>query len=41
MVLIRYGINENRLRVWEKVDWEMVDSDCNLLHQKLLAIRNQ
>ena len=29
MVLVEYGNNENRLRVWEKVDW-MVCHTCNV-----------
>ena len=36
MVLVGYGSNDNRLRVWEKVDWMVYHSDCRYLHQGLL-----
>ena len=37
MVLVGYGINDNRLRVKENMDW-IFHSDCKHLHQRLLAI---
>ena len=38
MVLVGYGINDNRLRVKENMDWMVFHSDCKHLHQRLLAI---
>ena len=40
VVLVEYGINENRLRVWEKVDW-MVCHTCNISIFWVWAIQNQ
>ena len=34
MVLVEYGSNNNRLRVWGKLDWIICYSDCNHLHQR-------
>ena len=34
MVLVGYGSNDNRLRVWEKVDWIICHSDCKHLYQR-------
>ena len=36
MVLVGYGSNDNRLRLWEKVDWMFYHSHCKHLHQRLL-----
>ena len=36
MVLVEYGINDNRFRVWERVYWLVFDSDCKHIHQRLL-----
>ena len=41
MVLVGYGINDNRLRIREKVDIMNFYSDCKDLHQRLLAITYQ
>ena len=41
MVLVRDGINYNRLMVRENVDWMAFYSDRKRLHQRLLVIRNQ
>ena len=36
-VLVGYGSNDNRLRVWKKaVDCMVFHSDCKHLHQRLL-----
>ena len=36
MVLVGYGINDNSLRVREKVEWIFFDIDCDPVHQRLL-----
>ena len=41
MVLELYGSNDNRLRVWEKVDLMVCHSDCKHLHQGLLPAIHQ
>ena len=41
MVLGGYGINDNRLRIREKVDVINIYSDCKDLYQRILAIRYQ
>ena len=41
MVLVKYEINENRLKVRVKVDWMVFHFDCKYTHQRLLATRNQ
>ena len=35
MVLTGYGINDNRLRAWEKLDWMVFHSDWKHLHHLL------
>ena len=41
IVLVRHGINGNRLRVREKMNLIVFHSDSNHLYQRLLAISNQ
>ena len=41
MVLVGNEINDNRLRVWEKMDWLVFGSDCKNLHQRLLPAIHQ
>ena len=41
MVLVGYGSYGNRLRLREKVDWMVCDSDCRHLHQRLPPAINQ
>ena len=36
IVLVGYGRNGSRLKVWEKVDWVICHSNCKHLYQKLL-----
>ena len=36
MVLVGYGTNDIRLRVWEMVEWMICHSFCKHLHQRLL-----
>ena len=38
MVLVGYGSNGNRLRVWEKVDWMVFHSNRKDLPQRLLPV---
>ena len=40
VVLAGYGSNDNRLRVWEKVDW-MVYHTCNISVFGVWAMKNQ
>ena len=35
MVLVRYGSNDNSLKVWKKVDLIVFHSDCKHLHRRL------
>ena len=37
MVLVGYGSNANKLRVWENVDWMVSPFDQKHLHQRLLS----
>ena len=41
MVLVGHGRNDNRVRVWEKVDWMGLHSDCVHLHERLLPAIQQ
>ena len=41
MVLIGHGINDNRLRVREKMEFMAFHFDSKHLHQRMLAIRNE
>ena len=41
MVLVGYGINDNRLKVRENVNWMVFHSDCRYHCHRLLTIRNQ
>ena len=41
MVFVGYGINDNILRVREKVDLMVFHSGCKHFHQSLLEIRGQ
>ena len=41
MVLIGYGSNENRLRVWDKVDWVVSHLNCKNFYQRLLPTMHQ
>ena len=41
MVLIGYGSNENRLRVWDKVDWVVSHLNFKNLYQRLLPTMHQ
>ena len=41
MVEVGYGSNDNRLRVWEKVDWMVFHSDSKYLHQRQLPVIHQ
>ena len=41
MVLVGHGRNNNRLRVWETVDWMVCYSDCKHLHERLLPEMHQ
>ena len=41
MVLEGYGSNENRLSVWDEVDWVVSRSNCKNLHQRLLPTMHQ
>ena len=41
MVLVGYGINDNRLRIKKMVDFMVFYCDCKHCHQRLLAIRCQ
>ena len=34
---VGYGSNDNRLRVWEKLDYIVCHSDSNHSHQRLLS----
>ena len=36
MVLVGYGTNDDRLRVWEMVEWMICHSYRKHVHQKLL-----
>ena len=40
VVLVEYGSSENRLMIWEKVDW-MVCNTCNVSIFCVWAIKNQ
>ena len=40
-VLVGYGSNNNRLRVYEKVDWQVCHSDLNRLPQRVLLAMHQ
>ena len=35
MVLVGYGDNDNRLKIWGKVDWMVCHSDQKHPHQRL------
>ena len=37
----RYGNNDKKLRVWEKMDWMVFHSDSKHLHQRLLPAMHQ
>ena len=41
MVLVGYGSNGNKLRLWKKVDWMVFHSVCKYLHQRLLPAMHQ
>ena len=41
MVLVGYGINDNRLRIKKMVDFMVFYPDYKHLHQRLLAIMYQ
>ena len=41
MVLVGYGSNDNKLRLWKKVDWMVFHSVCKHLHQRLLPAVHQ
>ena len=36
MVLVGYRNNDNKLKVWENVDWMVCHSDRKHVHQRLL-----
>ena len=41
IVLVGYGSNNNRLRVYEKVDWLLCHSDLKHLSQRVLLVIHQ
>ena len=41
MVLLGYASIDNRLRVWEKVEWMVCHSDYKPLHQRVLPAIHQ
>ena len=41
MALVGYGSNDNKFKVWEKVDWMVYHSDCKYLYQMLLPAMQQ
>ena len=36
VMIIGYGSNDNRVRIWERVEWMICHSDYKYLHQRLL-----
>ena len=41
MVLLGCGSDENKLRLWKKVNWMVFHSVCKYLHQRLLPAMHQ
>ena len=41
MVLVGYGSNDNRLRIWERVEWMVCHSDRKHLYQRPLPAIHQ
>ena len=40
-VLVVYGINDSRLRVWGREEWKFFLSDCKYIHKGLIATIHQ
>ena len=41
MVLVGYGSNDYRLKVWQNVDWMICHSNCKHFYSRLLRAMHQ